>query len=278
MPEHLEKPKIVVTNALWDDATKRSGAYLKDIIEKCKEKLNAYDVRLLRGVLDTKENYRREAPSACLHIGTGHGRPPEYLGWANKGILNTEDERKYKEGMIHYLVACHLAKELGPNLIKDGAKAFLGFKDEVKMVASANKDPLKDRFLKATIGPLWEGLPKLLEGGTIQEAKQAIFRALQREFHEWKDKNQLVAGIIEWNYEQLQLMGDPNARLIEPQEPPSPPPSHPESGDLDIDLVLEPITVPVEIKLKVFGYTIPFKTSIEIPEQRLKGKGIPKRS
>lgn len=122
--------------SLSEDAQLKSNAEYK-----VKNVMPAFEDTGFYAKLLTKENLNRQTfQSICVHpeviyvSGLGHGDPDRYYGEDPEAQplwqVGKYEKLEVTNKIIH-LRACFTADELGPHLVSDGAKAFLGYNNHV---------------------------------------------------------------------------------------------------------------------------------------------------
>ncbi|MCW4048413.1 MAG: hypothetical protein NWE89_01620 [Candidatus Bathyarchaeota archaeon] len=99
-------------------------------------------IKVLKGIYDTRAYFVPKAKSWRVSYisGVGHGSPTTYTGHLGDPILKKSmyDSQEVKDKVIH-LLSCQTAKELGPDLVKKGAKAYAGYHEN--FIFSLYDDP-----------------------------------------------------------------------------------------------------------------------------------------
>lgn len=80
-----------------------------------------------------------------LFSGLGHGDPDAFEGYGHKDVADVRDTPRtmafFVEKIVH-LYSCNTAKSLGPEMVKKGAIAFVGYNDYVIIASSASLEEL----------------------------------------------------------------------------------------------------------------------------------------
>ncbi len=171
--------------------------------------------------------FQLTAPQSDIIIGVGHGDPDDFTGQDESVILEVGRYNPVEvRGKLIKLLSCQTGVALGPDLVNNGATAFLGYKDDYVWVMDSDlaHTPWADELAATCMIPVVNGLNVLLDGRTAGEAFE-VERAgyLQNAAVE---ENELIKSCLEFNYENAVLLGDPAASVrARPQiSMPVPPP------------------------------------------------------
>lgn len=170
---------IVATNPADDPATKMLSFWHKQVVTLAKEQKDIKVFELTREKTN-KQNLTEliEKNNPHLVILNGHGSNDSVFGFSQNILIRCgENEILLKEKIIHAL-SCNSGKELGPQCVKVGAKAFIGYKEEFKMMYLKEND--NDEFAKLFLGPAFEVVFSLIRGFSVQKA----FNNSQRKYLE----------------------------------------------------------------------------------------------
>lgn len=181
----------------------------------------------LYGPLARRPVFSLLAPSADLIIGTGHGEEDEYTA-QNESIIWKAGEYDPREaqGKVIKLLSCQTGLVLGPDLVKNGARCFMGYDDDMIWIADSSfyGQPWNDPNARACLMPIMDSLQALLDGKTCGEALAIekagyLANAQASEFP-------LIQACLEFDERHTVLIGDPEA-TIRPRPrvsfPPPPP-------------------------------------------------------
>ena len=165
--------------------------------------------------------FRLAAPQSDIIIGVGHGDEMAFTGHNEAVILEVGkyNPREVK-GKVIKLLSCQTGLLLGPNLIKNGAEAFLGYVDDYVWVMDADLalTPWADKMAATSLMPVVDGLNALLEGETAREAFDIELEGYTRNAE--VEEDELVKSCLEFNRDNAILLGDLEARVrARPQLP-----------------------------------------------------------
>jgi len=158
--------------------------------------------------------FQLTAPQSDIIIGVGHGSEDSFTGQNEAVILEVGryNPREIKGKMIK-LLSCQTGVALGPDLVANGAKAFLGYKDDYVWVMDSDlaATPWADDMAATCLLPVVDGLNVLLDGKTAGEAFE-IERAGYFQNAE-VEEDELIKSCLEFNYENAVLLGDAAATV-----------------------------------------------------------------
>ncbi len=137
-----------------------------------------FNVVSLEGANDTRANFAPEAkkPFVDYISGIGHGAPNEYTGDKIAAILQVGayDPLEVKGKVIH-LLSCQTAKELGKDVVTNGAKAYAGYFENFTIVWDDPATPGNETEL------FWESDSTfdigMANGYTVEQAHNATIAA-----------------------------------------------------------------------------------------------------
>ncbi len=107
--------------------------------------------------------------------GIGHGSPTTFTGHLGSPILKvgSYNPEEVKGKTIH-LLSCQTAKQLGPDLIRNGAKAYAGYYENFTFIYDQPATPFDDMELFWQCDSTYDIM--LAGGATVQEAHEATIR------------------------------------------------------------------------------------------------------
>ena len=158
--------------------------------------------------------FQLSAPQSDIIIGVGHGDKDSFTGQNEAVILEVGkyNPREVKGKMIK-LLSCQTGAVLGPDLIENGAKAFLGYVDDYIWVMDSDlaAKPWADELACTCLLPVVDGLNALLDGKTAGEAFE-----IEREGYLKNaevEEDELIKACLEFNHDNAVLLGDTAARV-----------------------------------------------------------------
>jgi len=159
-----------------------------------------------------------ESVDPQLVAGCGHGAPNLFTGQFGVPIFSvcTEDVLARR---IVFLLSCDTAAELGPDAVRKGARAYIGWDAPVVFVVSSPpriRDPATDPFAWPLFDASLSLLGSLMWGKTAGEAVEAYMRRSSYWYRYWLSRSDgtYVAASIAHDAKHLRLLGDPSARIV----------------------------------------------------------------
>jgi hypothetical protein len=168
----------------------------------------------LYGAVDRRLPFKLSAPQSDIIIGMGHGDVDTFTGQNESLILQVgnynPDEIK---GKVIKLLSCQTGVKLGPDLVSNGAAAFLGYTDDYLWICDADKvrTPWADKLASPFIMPVMDSINGLLSGMTVAEAYKIEIDGYQENAQ--AEEDEMVKSIIKFNIKNAILLGDKNARI-----------------------------------------------------------------
>lgn len=169
---------------------------------------------MLYGPLALPRLFKFLAPLSDLIIGTGHGAPDEYSSQNETVIwkVGSYDPAQVK-GKVIKLLSCDAGQELGPDLVRKGARCFLGYDDDFLWVINSDHavTPWNDEDAAACLMPVMDSLNALLDGCKASEALKIeragyLRNAADTDFD-------LLRDLLKFNYDHAVLYGSPEATI-----------------------------------------------------------------
>ena len=158
--------------------------------------------------------FQLSAPQSDIIIGTGHGSKTSFTG-QNEAVILEVGKYNSREvrGKVIKLIACQTAVELGPDLIKNGARAFLGYKDDYVWVMDSDlaSTPWADDLAGTCLMPVIDGLNALLDGKTAKESLDVELQGYLK--NAVAEEDELIKSCLVFNHDNAVLLGDTAARV-----------------------------------------------------------------
>lgn len=156
--------------------------------------------------------------SPALVCFNGHGSESAITGHNDEVLIEVGDGDELLAGTIVYARSCDAAQELGPAIIKNGTRAFLGYKRPFVVASSEERisKPRGDDLSALFIEPSNLAPTTLLKGNSVDEADKRSKAAMLKNImlmlssvatHE----QQSVASYLWGNYKAQVVVGDGSA-------------------------------------------------------------------
>ena len=200
----------------FEPATRYMSGFLKRYaLPKIIKNFSFRSISLFR-YIDRREVFSSTAPHSDLIIGTGHGGSDVLTGQFLNVLweVNNYNPEECK-GKIIKFVSCETGAELGPDLIKNGAKAFQGYTKiysfYVDLTVKHYLFPWIDSMARKFLMPPVKGINALLDGKTNKEAYDVEMEAWQEQIDLEEDPE--MKSILEHNRNSFIMLGDPEAKI-----------------------------------------------------------------
>lgn len=168
----------------------------------------------LYGPLARRLPFTLAAPYSDVIIVVGHGDSDVVTGQNDAAILKVGEysEVEIRDKVI-YCFSCQSADNLGPDLIKHGAAAFMGWTDDYLWLLDETKllTPWADEMAAPCMMPVVVGLNALLDGKTVSEVRQIQLDSYTDYASNLDDE--LIKDLVLFNQSNFVLYGDANARI-----------------------------------------------------------------
>ncbi|MBA7680848.1 hypothetical protein ES703_89169 [subsurface metagenome] len=168
----------------------------------------------LLGVLVRRLPFRLSAPQSDIIIGVGHGDVDVFTG-QNEAIILEAGQYSPREvrGKVIKLLSCQTGVILGPNLVRNGCAAFMGYTDDYVWVMDSDlaSTPWADKMAATSLMPVVDGLNALLDGKSAKEALDIELEGYSRNAE--VEEDELVKACLEFNRSNAVLLGAGSAKI-----------------------------------------------------------------
>lgn len=200
---------VTLALADFDLATRSASGFMLRYIAPRVEPVQLFSVLVRR------TPFRLSAPQSDIVIGVGHGDKDAFCGHNEAIILEVGkyDPREVR-GKVIKLLSCQTGVELGPDLIRNGATSFMGYRDDYIWVMDTDlaSTPWADKeFAGKSLMPVIDGLNALLDGKTAGEAFQIELDGYSKNAE--VEEDELIKSCLEFNHDNAVLLGNPEARV-----------------------------------------------------------------
>ncbi len=199
---------VTVLMADFDLPTRSASGFILRYIALRVEPVQLYSVLVRR------TPFQLSAPPSDIIIGVGHGNEISFSGHNEEVILEVgKYDPREVQGKVIKLLSCATGVALGPDLIQNGAEAFLGYVDDYIWVVDADlaSTPWADKFAATVLMPVIDGINVLLDGSSAREALQIELDGYTR--NAAIEEDDLIKSCLEFNYDNAVLLGNSEARV-----------------------------------------------------------------
>lgn len=203
--------QVLLTNPEVDLLTYYLLAWTNNILKEPKSKTNKYyHLKRERATRKKFEGILKKRPVDLVLL-CGHGTSEAVAG-NNENILDMHNDDLLAGKTIH-AISCQSADKLGPDAVKKGAKAYIGYKRDFITFLDNSKQstkPLKDDTASLFLKPAFTAPKILLKGGTPEKAVQATKKAYNKSIRDainsdvQSDADQFINWLL-WNRDNLTL-------------------------------------------------------------------------
>lgn len=164
--------KFLVTRPAHDDTTFYLFKWSEILVKFAKAKgitiLDLKKERVIRKNVETMIN--SESPDLVMF--NGHGSASTIHGHRDEILIEKGKNDKILKNKIVYALSCNTASALGKNCVKEGTKAYIGYKEEFMFWISDSKSlkPLQDSIANHFAEPSNQVVHSLLKGATAENA------------------------------------------------------------------------------------------------------------
>lgn len=165
---------FLITRPRYELVTHYFYYWSEDIVKEAKKRLSGV-IDLKRGKACRKlvESYlEKQKPEIVIF--NGHGNDTCIAGNDEEPLIESGKNSYLLKGKVVYMRSCDSGKTLGPQAIKEGCKAFIGYRELFRFwtdKASVN-DPLNDDYAKPFFETSNQVPLSLIKGRTAREAHE----------------------------------------------------------------------------------------------------------
>jgi len=168
----------------------------------------------LYGMIDRRRPFQLSAPQSDIIIGMGHGDVDTFTGQNESLILQVGnyDPNEIKNKVIK-LLSCQTGVKLGPDLVRNGARAYLGYTDDYLWVCDADKlsTPWSDHLASPFMMPVMNSINAILDGKTVEEAYRIEVDEYLKNAE--AEEEEIIKSLIKFNMKNTIILGDRDARI-----------------------------------------------------------------
>lgn len=143
-------PSVLITRPRHETTTHYLYHWTGPLVDEAnRRKLKVIDLQKDKANKKTLESYlKKQKPDVVLL--NGHGNEHCVTGHENKVLIEAGENTSLLKGMIVYMRACSAGKLLGIDVIKMGARAFIGYVEPFRFYTRDEmfNKPLEDDYAK----------------------------------------------------------------------------------------------------------------------------------
>lgn len=181
-------------------------------------KSKGINVKVLEGHLAIRSNFASECSrSDVVYItGAGHGNYDCFTGHLKVALWKVGDYSSQEvEGKIIHLLSCRTCRDLGKDLIRNGAKAFFGYLENFQFYTEPNNiDPLQDKYTNTFIKCDSIIDREVVNCSSVKEIEERVWQEYTNEIYKWIPIDSEIAKALLWDREWFCGLGDPDTSLI----------------------------------------------------------------
>lgn len=193
----VKSGNVVITRTQFDLPTSYGYYYLSEVIRKA-ESLG-FSVIDLSDELDTKEGLIDALvySDPVLFIGMGHGSTTAFSGHLKEILIQAGVNSDWMSQRLSYLISCWTGAYLGPEIIKRGGLAYIGFNKRFWWAVDAEDPiPATDTYARDFFSVINSISFNILEGKTLRESLAAAESLIYEYITKWMDSDDDAAPAV----------------------------------------------------------------------------------
>jgi hypothetical protein len=178
--------KILITRPNHDQTVRYISAWAEKVIEFAKKKnFTVLDLKNERARRKSLESMLEKQDPGLVFL-NGHGSKKAVAGQDDEILVCPGVNENIFNNKIIYSLSCSSGKELGPVLVENGAKSFIGYQEDFIFVFDEKccTRPEKDKVVGNFLDPSNQVVISLLKNHTPKEAclnaKKSFIRNIQK--------------------------------------------------------------------------------------------------
>lgn len=214
------KKKLLITRPNYEIPTRYLFHWSKGLIALAKKSKMAVNDLQKESARRTKVERALKSKRTVLAIFNGHGSADSISGQDGELVVSAVVNVDLLKGKIIFARACQSAKVLGKKAVAEGAKAYLGYKEDFVFLFDQDKaeKPLEDETAALFLEPANKVAQVLIEGGTSGEANRAGKAGYDENIavlltSETSKADTEAVRFLVWDRENQTCVGDQKARV-----------------------------------------------------------------
>jgi len=208
---------LLVTRSNHDEATNYLYHWSILVIKEARKRnFSVYDLAANKANKKTFDSFLKSKKPTILFL-NGHGNATTITGQDMEPLLETA-KKSAVFGTIIYARSCDAGITLGKKLVRDGARAFLGYNRKFILGYTPGKltKPLTDSMAGLFLDPSNLVVTTLIKRKTAQEAQDRSRRAMRQNYRKMtaapaSSRERYAARWLWSNYKSQVLYGDTEA-------------------------------------------------------------------
>lgn len=211
---------LLVTRPRYDETTNYLYFWAEPVIGKARKR--NFEVLDLKEAKANAKDFagRMKKVKPNLLFLNGHGNSESIAGHNNEILISLDKNKKLLGDKIIYALACSSAKKLGKSAVKNGAKCFIGYKEDFVFMHEENKStrPIEDETAKLFFQPSNLVVTTLIKGNSTLEAYNRSQEEFKRNLRklltsESPQKDRTPIPLLMWDMFNQSCLGDNNAKV-----------------------------------------------------------------
>ena len=165
---------LLITRPRYELVTHYLYFWSQIIIDEAKQRnISVIDLDKEKATKNKVESYlKKQQPTIVIF--NGHGNDTCVTGQDEESLIESGKNSHLLKDKIVYMRSCDSGKILGPQVIKEGAKAFIGYKELFRFWTDNNfiQKPLKDTFAQPFFETSNQVALSLIKGKTAEESHE----------------------------------------------------------------------------------------------------------
>lgn len=211
---------LLITRPNYDPPTTWLHAWAGELLEQAKKsKLGFIDLSGEKARLKELEG-RLEKVKPDFVVLNGHGSSDSVTGQDDEVLISIGNNEALLANSVTYAISCNSAKNLGPECVKQGTRAYIGYKEEFAFALDESKTryPLEDDTARIFLDPAYKVAHSLLKGHSAKESYEGAIGMHKKTMRELltTDSREDAVHLLPYlfaNMNRLACLGDGQATI-----------------------------------------------------------------
>lgn len=195
---------LLMTRPKYELVTHYLYSWSEALLQEAKKKnMKVFDLEKEKASRKLVESYlKKQQPTIVIF--NGHGNDVCVTGHDEEPLIESGKNSQLLKDKVVYMRSCDSGKILGPQTIKEGAKAFLGYKELFRFWTDGEsiRNPLKDGYAQPFFETSNQIAVSLIKGKTPEESQKDSMKVYEKVIGQLLTSNApnsfVVADLI-WN-------------------------------------------------------------------------------